>query len=154
MKTLNFLKNFKEKLFFPNLNTNLFVVLQRVPASLTQPTTSISGSSSRRTCNILLNLTRNKLSLMSLCAQYVEPNDLDLFNEFYTSILCSITSIMLNLNLQPQADNLQQQQQIGGSFDSIEIINLKFSIILQLLEKFSFVSLEKLIAECRDNQRR
>lgn len=93
---------------------------------------------------------------MSLCAQYVEPNDLDLFNEFYTNILCSITSIMLNLNLQPAnaTDNntgSSQHQQIGGNFDSIEIINLKFSIILQLLEKFSFVNLERLIDECRSN---
>lgn len=94
---------------------------------------------------------------MSLCAQYVEPNDLDLFNEFYTNILCSITSIMLNLNLQPanaidiNTGNSQQEQQIGGHFDSIEIINLKFSIILQLLEKFSFVNLERLIDECRSN---
>lgn len=78
---------------------------------------------------------------MSLCAQYVEPNDLDLFNEFYTNILCSITSILMNMNLSAEGSD----QQIAGHFDSLEIINLKFSIILQLLSKFSFVNLNKLI---------
>ena len=102
---------------------------------------SSSSSSSRRSSNILLNLTRNKLSLMSLCAQYVEPNDLDLFNEFYTNILCSITSILMNINLNAEGSD----QQISGNFDSLEIINLKFSIILQLLSKFSFINLNKLI---------
>lgn len=52
--------------------------------------------SMRRSSNMLLNLTRNKLSLMSLCAQFVEPNDLELFNEFYMNILASISSILLN----------------------------------------------------------
>ena len=97
---------------------------------------------------MLLNLTRNKLSLMSLCAQYVEPNDLDLFNEFYTSILCSITSILLNINL----SNPIQSDQISGLFDSIEIINLKLSIILQLLAKFSFQTLSRLIEQQRINE--
>ncbi len=44
-----------------------------------------------------------------------------------------------------------QQLQISGSFDSLEIINLKFSIILQLLSKFSFVHLNKLIDESCKN---
>jgi hypothetical protein len=52
--------------------------------------------STRRSSNMLLSMTRNKLSLMALCAQYVEPNDLDLFNEFYMNILASISSILLN----------------------------------------------------------
>ncbi len=88
---------------------------------------------------------------MSLCAQYVEPNDLDLFNEFYTNILCSITSILLNVNFNTVHSPDQSQQQISGSFDSLEIINLKFSIILQLLAKFSFVHLNKLIEESCGN---
>lgn len=52
--------------------------------------------STRRSGNMLLNSTRNKLSLMALCAQFVEPNDLELFNEFYMNILASISSILLN----------------------------------------------------------
>lgn len=57
---------------------------------------SATNLSTRRTSNMLLNLTRNKLSLMALCAQFVEPNDLTLFNEFYMKILASISSILLN----------------------------------------------------------
>lgn len=57
---------------------------------------STASMSTRRSSNMLLNLIRNKLSLMSLCANFVEPNDLDLFNDFYMNILASINSILLN----------------------------------------------------------
>ncbi|CAF0782953.1 unnamed protein product [Brachionus calyciflorus] len=110
-------------------------------ATLSRP--SSSGSqipSTRRSSSILLNLTRNKLSLMSLCAQYVEPNDLDLFNEFYMSILCSISSILLN-----ETRNESESDPNLPSLDSTEMINQKFSIILQLLTKFSFINLNYLL---------
>ena len=104
---------------------------------------SSSQSSARRTNNIILNLTRNKLSLMSLCAQYVEPNDLDLFNEFYSNILNSVTSILLTFN------TAQTSEQ--STIDPTEIINLKLSIILQLLSKFSFTNLNTLLKSYLDS---
>jgi hypothetical protein len=106
------------------------------------PTTSSSSSSALKKQNtILLNLTRNKLLLMSLCAQYVEPDDLDLFNEFYTNILCSISSILIN-----------EAKGQANSVDSVEMINQKFAIILQLLSKFSYINLKKLIdVNCDQN---
>lgn len=70
-------------------NINLTSVIERSGGSA-------ASMSTRRSSNMLLNLIRNKLSLMSLCANFVEPNDLDLFNEFYMNILASISSIILN----------------------------------------------------------
>ena len=86
---------------------------------------------------------------MELCAQYVEPNDLELFNEFYTNILCSITSILLNenLNCDPNSADIVLAQ---NSCDTLEMVNQKFSIVLQLLAKFSFFNLNKLLGELDD----
>lgn len=111
-----------------------------IRSSSSTSTSSTTSISTRRSSSILLNLTRNKLSLMSLCAQYVEPNDLDLFNEFYMNILCSISSILLN-----ESQNASNSDPNLPSLDSTEMINQKFSIILQLLSKFSFINLNKLL---------
>lgn len=70
-------------------NINLTSIIERNGGSA-------ASMSTRRSSNMLLNLIRNKLSLMSLCANFVEPNDLDLFNDFYMNILASINSILLN----------------------------------------------------------
>lgn len=70
-------------------NINLTNIIERTGGS-------VASMSTRRSSNMLLNIIRNKLSLMSLCAQFVEPNELELFNEFYTNILASINSILLN----------------------------------------------------------
>jgi hypothetical protein len=125
-------------------------IIQKITSTITianEPASAqphLSSSSSRRN-GILLNiLTRNKLSLMELCAQYVEPNDLDSFNEFYTNILCSVTSILLNenVNYDPNSSDLMLAQ---NSCDTLEMVNQKFSIIIELLSKFSFFNLNRLI---------
>jgi hypothetical protein len=118
------------------------------PANITNVSSNGQSSSSsvRRSNMILLNLTRNKLALMALCAQYVEPDDIDLFNEFYTSILCSITSILLNESINFTANNSSNEIALAQTnCDSIEMMSQKFSIILQLISKFSFFNLNKLI---------
>jgi hypothetical protein len=118
--------------------------------------------STRRSSNMLLSLTRNKLSLMSLCAQYVEPNDLDLFNEFYQNILCSISSILLNETNNRASETTMTSEPLAAAagndnqsnplprLDENEMLNQKFGIILQLLGKFSFINLNRLL-ESSDN---
>ncbi|RNA18051.1 ectopic P granules 5 -like protein [Brachionus plicatilis] len=123
-------------------------VLENTASLSRQSSSSSQMPSTRRSSSILLNLTRNKLSLMALCAQYVEPNDLDLFNEFYMSILCSINSILLN-----EVRNECQSDPNLPSLDSTEMINQKFSIIFQLLTKFSFINLNFLLKNETDEDR-
>ena len=126
------LSNFNEK---SSSNNFASPILNNSNTNTSSSSTSTTSSSALKKQNtILSNLTRNKLLLLSLCAQYVEPDDLDLFNEFYSNILCSITSILLN-EVTVQANYT----------DSIEMINQKFAIILLLLSKFSYTNLKKLI---------
>ena len=115
-------------------------------------TSSSSSSSARRQLNMQLTLARNKLLLMTLCAQYVTPNDLELFNQFYVRILTSIGDLLASPQTtldavttataehQHQHNNQQQQQQP------------KLAIVLQLLAKFSFASLKKLLADSKQQQ--
>ncbi len=79
---------------------------------------------------------------MSQCAQYVTPNDLELFNDMYTRILGSIAGLLSSVDTlsvtSTPIDNQQhheKQQQ------------LKLAIVCQLLSKFSFASLKKLLVD-------
>jgi hypothetical protein len=101
-------------------------MVQKLTSVITVQVSSDSTSASRRSNLLLNNLSRNKLSLMQLCAQYVEPNDLGLFNQFYVSILNSMTSILIDNN------------------DTLNMTTQKFSIITELLSKFSSFNLNKL----------
>ena len=103
------------------------------PNNASQPPNSV-----RRNTNILLTFIRNKISLITLCTQFIEPNDLNLFNMYYTSILTAIKSILYNNNTQVDASGL--------NINPIDILNQKFTVVLQLLTKFSFLSLERLVA--------
>jgi hypothetical protein len=93
--------------------------------------------STRRKTNVLLTFIRNKMSLINLCTQFIEPNDLTLFNMYYTNVLTAIKSILYNNNSQLDAQ--------GININPIDILNQKFSIVLQLLAKFSFINLERLV---------
>ncbi len=88
---------------------------------------------------------------MALCAQFVEPNDLDLFNELYNDILCSITSILINANNSLSSID-GRILEFGNSNDKIETINFKLSIISHLLSKFSFYSLNKLLEQNKTSE--
>ena len=127
---------------------NMNSVIENTASLGRQSASNAHMPSTRRSSSILLNLTRNKLSLMALCAQYVEPNDLDLFNELYMSILSSISSILLN-----EVRNESESDPNLPSLDSTEMINQKFSIILQLLTKFSFINLNHLLKSETDADR-
>jgi hypothetical protein len=143
----------------PKANNELTQTTSNTTAATTSNNNNTTNSSQqRRANNILLNSARNKLALMSLCAQYVEPNDLDLFNESYMNILCSITSVLLNdedllntysnINIK-KSQNLPSNSSYQASPSLVCVVNdiiiQKYSIINKLLSKFSFKSLNRLI---------
>lgn len=137
-----------EKIIYKLTSTiNVTNLIERNMAA--SSTANNNNISTRRSSNMLLTITRNKLSLMALCAQYVEPNDLDLFNDFYMKILASISSILLNeTNNRALCDT--EQDPNWPKLDENEMINQKFSIILQLLGKFSFLNLNRLLESCEN----
>jgi hypothetical protein len=135
-----------EKIIEKLTNTKVLPIVVDQLALIKQ-TASSNNSCLRKSNNLLLNLTHNKLALMSLCAQFVEPNDLDLFNELYNDILCSIRSILLNSIINSDQVNLD----LSSNYETIETINYKLSIILQLISKFSFFNLNKLLSNSNNH---
>jgi len=133
------------------LTSNTLIQAGTDHLAIIQQSSSNSSSIMRKSNNLLINLTRNKLALMALCAQFVEPNDLDLFNELYNDILCSITSILINANNSLSSID-GRILEFGNSNDKIETINFKLSIISHLLSKFSFYSLNKLLEQNKTSE--
>lgn len=114
------------------------ISLSDINMRLNNNTPSEPSTSTRRNTNIVLTHIRNKMSLITLCSQYIEPNDLLLFNQYYKSVLMAIKSVLYN-------NNSQVADASGLNINPIDVLNQKFSIMLKLLTKFSFVNLEKLI---------
>jgi hypothetical protein len=154
-RTTNDLNKNNQQILLEKLLSKLVSNVSLEVANFSNNSNNISSSSStRRNTYALLNLTYNQLNLMSLCAQYVEPFDVYFFNESYTKILCSITSILINNNLNSSSslttDKTTSDVSLLSNYNSVEILNQKFSVVLQLLSSFSFAQLNRLLEQIKN----
>ncbi len=139
---------------FKNLNQKhlLDILLKKLTANInlneirretssqpnTESSSSLSSFSVRRNTNLVLTFIRNKMSLITLCSQFIEPNDLLSFNHYYITVLNTIKSVLYNSNSSVQIDS-------NLNINPIDILNQKFSAVVHLLTKFSYIHLEQMM---------